>query len=72
MKSIAAPGVDCRLGHVMMGAASAFMPAGWAVLAGTIFAGYELLRAKPEHAQMKALAEWAGGFLVGFFLRQMT
>ena len=69
MKSIAAPGVDCRLGHVALGSASAFLPGVMSAAVSLGFSAYEMLRKKPDEKKLVSLGEFGIGYLIGAVMK---
>lgn len=72
MKSLAAPGVDCRVGHVVLGGTSALLPGIFGAALSLGFSAYEMARAKPDKKKLEALGEFGIGFLVGAVVRELN
>jgi hypothetical protein len=72
LKSLAAPGVDCKLGHMALGSASALLPGLFGAALSLGFSAYEMARAKPDKKKLEALGEFGIGFLVGAVVRELN
>jgi hypothetical protein len=65
MKSLAAPGVDCRLGHVALGTGAGLLPGTIGALLSLGFSAYEMARDKPDKKKLVSLGEFGIGYLIG-------
>lgn len=69
MNSWAKNGSDCTIGHVGLGALSAYLPGVLAMVLSLGFAGYEALRDKSDASKVQGIVEFGGGYLIAKMLK---
>jgi hypothetical protein len=69
VKSWAKAGTDCAVGHMGLGALSAYLPSAFSMALSLGFSAYEALRAKPDSEKLKGIGEFGAGYLIAKVLK---